>query len=136
VPLNLSDNLGPKVDLQTGRWIPVSDTYIQATTGALTQRRLAVLQVSDTYLVRWFMQVTSATVSGNVTPVTNFYGAWDTGAGKALYQRGNVMAAQDIDATSSTWQLIRAANSDVYISTAVAGTAPIYNLYVSISRPS
>jgi len=137
-PLNLSDSLGPKVDLQTGRWIPVSETYIEGISGVMTQRRLIVAQVSDTYLVRWYMDVTSAGVAGAaVTPQVLFFG-YGQGAGKQLYQKGTPMAAVDTDATSSTWMLIRSASSDIYITTqsTTAGVPPTYKMYVSIGRPS
>lgn len=138
-PLNLSDSLGPKVDLQSGRWIPNSEAYLTALSGAMSQRRLLLAQVSDLYLVRWFMQVTSASVAGAaVTPRVHFWGDWEVGNGKALTQDGTPMAAVSASATSSAWIMIRSANSDVFVSTASvpAGVAPQYNLYVSISRPS
>ncbi len=136
MPLNLSDSLGPRIDLQTGRWIPVSDTFIRLT-ASQPQTRLAVAQVSDIYLVRWYLEVESNATLGTVVPQVNFF-TYGTGSGKARFQRGAVMAAANQDATSSSWMMIRSANSDVFISADLGanGALPIVNLYVSLSRPS
>lgn len=138
MPLNLTDNLGPKVDMASGRWIPNSESYVTAITGAMSQRRLLLAQVSDLYLVRWFMQVTSATVAGGaVTPRVHFWGNWEVGNGQAYTQDGAPMAAVSASVTSSAWMMIRSANSDIFVSAAApAGVPPIYNLYFSVSRPS
>lgn len=137
MPLQLTDRLGPQVDAATGRWIPNSETYLEAISGAMTQRRLLLAQVSDVYLVRWYMQVTSLATLGAVTPQVNFF-TYGTGAGKAVFQRGTAMATTDLDATSSTWMMVRSASSDIFITTTASanGALPAYNLYVSISRPS
>lgn len=136
MPLALSDRLGPQVDLQNGRWIPVSETFIRLT-ASQPQTRLAIAQVSDTYLVRWYLEVDSNATSGRVVPQVNFF-TYGTGAGKARFQRGGEMAATNQDATSSTWMMIRSANSDIFISADLGanGALPIVQLYVSLSRPS
>lgn len=136
MPLQLTDRLGPQVDAPTGRWIPVSETFIRLT-ATQAQTRLIIAAVSDTYLVRWYLEVDSVATLGRVVPQVNYF-TYGTGAGKARFQRGPEMAAANQDATSSSWMMIRSANSDVFISADLGanGALPIVQLYCSISRPS
>lgn len=137
MPLYLTDSLGPKVNNATGAWLPVSDTYLQLQTGAISKNRLAVAQVSDIYLVTVFMQCTSGATLGTVTPRVDYYGAWDQGVGRQLFQSVPLaFGATNPDTSSSALLAIRAAASDIFISTTVGanGALPIYNLYVRLSR--
>lgn len=136
MPLNLTDNLGPKVEMATGRWIPTTETFIRLT-ASQAQTRLFVAQVSDTYLVRWYLEVDSNATSGRVVPQVNFF-TYGTGVGRQRFQRGLAMDATNQDATSSSWMMIRSANSDIFISADLGanGALPIVQLYCSLSRPS
>lgn len=141
MPLYLTDTNGPQVDNRTGAWIPKSDTYIStAITGDMSQRRLYLAQISDIYLVTFFMQVTSVGgVGAAVTPRVTYWGDWETGNGMALQADGTPMAAVGASATSSAILAIRAANSDIFISAvapASGGAAPAYRMYIRLSRPS
>lgn len=135
--LYLTDKLGPKVDSRTGRWVPISETYLEGRTTTLAKTRLVTAQLSDTYLVRWFIEVTSNIADGTIIPRVDFF-TYGTGAGRAVSQIGttvNAASAADADTTHSQWQLIRAARSDIFITLTVSDPAR-YNVYVSISRPS
>lgn len=135
--LYLTDKLGPRVDSRTGRWVPNSETYIEGQAAALAQTRILVAQISDLYLVRWHLQVTSAATLGRVIPKAHYF-TYGTGPGKAVTQVGDGMGAASADFTSSSWMMIRAASSDIFISTEMLanGALPVVNLYVSVSRPS
>ena len=137
MPLNLTDSLGPKVDAQTGRWIPVSETYLEFQTTGLTTQRFVTAQVSDLYLVRVFLQCLSVGLASSVTPRVDFF-AYGHQNGRPAFQRGPAMATLDRDASSAAWMMIRSASSDIFISTAVTSTGGAnpgqYNLYFSISR--
>lgn len=139
-PLALTDSLGPQINERTGAFLAISDTYITALTGTMATQRLAIAAVSDVFLVTWFLQVTSSGGLGaTVSPRVDFYGAWDVGAGKAMFQQGAPMAAVNTDATSTTIMAIRAAQSDIFISAqapASGGAAPSYNLYIRLHRPT
>lgn len=136
-PLALTDNLGPHVDAATGRWIPNSETYLEAQSASLTTRKFITAQVSDTYLVRWFLQCTSGATTGRVIPRVDFF-SYGTGVGQQVSQTGAEMAVDALNTSSSQWMMIRSASSDVFISTTVSqnGATPRFNLYCSISRPS
>ncbi len=137
MPLNLTDNLGPKVDAQTGRWIPVSETYLTFQTTALTQARFITAQVSDLYLVRWFLECESIGLASAVIPRVDFF-THGVGAGKQVFQAGPAMATLNREATSSSWMMIRSASSEIFISTALTSTGGAnpgrFHLYVGISR--
>ncbi len=137
-PLALTDRLGPQVNEPTGGWIPNSDTYLIGQTASLARTFFFKAQVSDIYLVTWILQVTSGATSGLITPRVDYYGAWDQGAGRQLFQHAASMALVDPESSSSTIMAIRAASSDIFLTTTVTqnGAAPTFNLYVRISRPT
>ena len=136
-PLNLSDSLGPKVDLATGRWIPNSETYLEGQSASLSTRRFITAQVSDTYLVRWWLHCTSGATIGRVIPRLDYF-SYGTGAGQQVSMVGADMAVDALNTSSSQWMMVRSANSDIFLSTTVSqnGATPRFNLYASISRPS
>jgi hypothetical protein len=137
MPLNLTDNLGPKIDMQSGRWIPNSDTYLEAQSASLSTRRFLTAQVSDLYLVRWWLHCTSGATVGRVIPRVDYF-TYGTGAGQQVSMTGADMAVDALNISSSQWMMIRSASSDIFISTTVSqnGATPRFNLYCSISRPS
>ena len=137
MPLNLTDNLGPKVDMASGRWIPNSETYLEAQSASLSTRRFLTAQVSDLYLVRWWLQCTSGATIGRVIPRVDYF-TYGTGAGQQVFMTGADMAVDALNSSSSQWMMIRSASSDIFVSTVVSqnGATPRFNLYISVSRPS
>lgn len=138
MPLFLTDSLGPQVEAKSGRWIPNSETYLIGQNASLAKALFFKAQVSDIYLVTLIAHCTSVATAGAVTVRVDYYGAWDQGAGRQLFTVAPAMALLDLEATSSTILAIRAASSDIFLTTAVAanGAAPIFNLYARIARPT